>query len=293
VLGTGPTISSPTINTAATLGFITGSTQCLHVNTSGVLSGTGSDCGSGGSTAFSALTGGTNTTAAMVVGTGATLEVAASTLELQGSSTGYTAFASANASATNYTMTFPAATDTVVTLAATQTLTNKTLTSPTLTTPALGTPASGTLTNATGLPVGGIASIAADTIVANATGSGASPTAVSVGSEMMAYLQAATLYTIAPTGCTPSAHVGGPFGGKITLAAGPCTSIVVTINGATGFTDTNGFHCTVADDTTQAAGTYIPNWTSSADNTTTATIPIPAAAGATDVISFMCQPRTL
>ena len=40
-------------------------------------------------------------------------------------------------------------TDQVVTLVASQTLTNKTLTSPTLTTPALGTPASGTLTNCT------------------------------------------------------------------------------------------------------------------------------------------------
>lgn len=46
----------------------------------------------------------------------------------------------------------------VVTLSASQTLTNKTLTSPTLTTPALGTPASGTLTNCTGLPVAGITS---------------------------------------------------------------------------------------------------------------------------------------
>ena len=54
------------------------------------------------------------------------------------------------------TLTAPAITDTLVTLTATQTLTNKTLTSPTLTTPALGTPSSGTLTNCTGLPVAAI-----------------------------------------------------------------------------------------------------------------------------------------
>lgn len=35
--------------TAPTFGTITGSTQCLHVDTTGLLSGTGSDCGSGGS----------------------------------------------------------------------------------------------------------------------------------------------------------------------------------------------------------------------------------------------------
>lgn len=44
-----------------------------------------------------------------------------------GSSTGYTALASANAGSSNYTLTFPAATDTVTTNAATQTLTNKTI----------------------------------------------------------------------------------------------------------------------------------------------------------------------
>lgn len=51
------------------------------------------------------------------------------------------------------TLTLPAITDTLVTLTATQTLTNKTLTSPTMTGPILGTPASGTLTNCTGLPL--------------------------------------------------------------------------------------------------------------------------------------------
>jgi len=53
------------------------------------------------------------------------------------------------------TITFPGASDTVVGLSATQTLTNKTLTSPSMTSPILGTPTSGTLTNCTGLPISG------------------------------------------------------------------------------------------------------------------------------------------
>jgi hypothetical protein len=52
---------------------ISGSTQCLHASTAGIISGTGSDCGSGGSSAFSTLTSGTNTSAAMIVGSGASL----------------------------------------------------------------------------------------------------------------------------------------------------------------------------------------------------------------------------
>lgn len=59
VFGTAPTISSPTINTAATFGFITGSTQCLTVDTSGVLSGSGAPCG-GTATAVPSVQTGTN-----------------------------------------------------------------------------------------------------------------------------------------------------------------------------------------------------------------------------------------
>lgn len=79
----------------------------------------------------------------------------ASGILLKGSSTGLTTFASANAGASNFTLTFPAATDTVVTLAATQTLTSKTLTSPTLggtvTLPDSGTYTSTGLANAVAL----------------------------------------------------------------------------------------------------------------------------------------------
>lgn len=48
-------------------------------------------------------------------------------LLLYGSSTGYTTLSSANAGASNYTATFPAATDTIAELTQTQTLTNKTI----------------------------------------------------------------------------------------------------------------------------------------------------------------------
>ena len=50
--GTGALVfgTSPTISTGLTLGFLTGSSQCLTVDTSGVVSGTGAACGGSGST---------------------------------------------------------------------------------------------------------------------------------------------------------------------------------------------------------------------------------------------------
>lgn len=50
VFGTAPTISSLNAATAMTLAFLTGSTQCLQVNSSGAVSGTGAACGGSGST---------------------------------------------------------------------------------------------------------------------------------------------------------------------------------------------------------------------------------------------------
>lgn len=74
------------------------------------------------------------------------------TLILAGSTSGTLVLHSTAVAGTG-SLTFPTGTDTLVGLAATQTLTNKTLTAPTLTTPALGTPTAGVLSSCTGLPL--------------------------------------------------------------------------------------------------------------------------------------------
>lgn len=93
-----------------------------------------------------------------------------------------------------------------------------------------------------------------------------------------------TKFTAAGTGCTVGTTTGGAYAGTFALAAGPCTSVALTIAGATGATSVNGWSCQAHDRT---APTVLIGGEASS-TTTTATITIPAGAGATDVISFSC-----
>lgn len=135
--------------------------------------------------------------------------------------------------ATTRTLTVPDVSDTLVTLGATQTLTNKTLTSPTMTAPVLGTPASGVLTNCTGTAAG----LTAGNVTTNANLTGAvtsSGNATSLGSFTTAALNTALsdndVATLAgaetltnktltsPTLTTPA--LGTPASGTLTNATG-------------------------------------------------------------------------
>lgn len=211
-----------------------------------------------------------------------------SLFKILGSSTGANTFTMANASATNYTTTFPAATDTVVELAATQTLTNKTLTSPTLTTPALGTPASGVMTNLTGtpssiglanataasLPLTGIATIATGTFLGNTSGSTASASAQPSVSYV---IDGGTKFTAAGTGtcATITTTVGGTAVGKMTCTGtSGASTITITLP-----TATNGWECDGADLTTTTDLLHM-----TADTTTTCVLS--GTIVANDVITF-------
>lgn len=142
----------------------------------------------------------------------------ASGLSLQGSSTGITTLTSANSTPTNYTLTLPAITDTVVTLTAAQTLSNKTFVGADL-----GTPVAINLANATGSP--NLNTVSADRYTVNGnnvnaqTGTSYTLTSSDCGKEVIisnASAIAVSVNTGLPAGCWANIVQGGT--GQVTVA---------------------------------------------------------------------------
>ena len=98
---------------------------------------------------------------------------------------------------------------------------------------ALGTPSSGTLTNATGLPVSGIAAIADGTLLCNTSGSSAAPTACK-SHTVKDTTGPSTTYSNTANTRTMQVGVNDNFNGVVDV--GPSAVLLLKTNGATAAT---------------------------------------------------------
>lgn len=154
------------------------------------------------------------------LGTG--LTVTTGTLALAGNLATTGAFNTTLAQSASITLTLPAASGTLATLAGTETLTNKTLTSPTLTTPILGTPSSGTLSSCTGYPTASLTGLGAGVATFLATPSSANLRAAvtdETGSGALVFAVAPT-FSNGMTLSTGTLNINTNSGAGISLSAG-------------------------------------------------------------------------
>lgn len=225
-----------------------------------------------------------------------------SDIVLLGSSTGGTTLTSDNAGASNFTLHFPAANDTIVTLAASQALTNKTLTAPVMTAPVLGTPASGNATNFTNIPVANATGVlpaangGAGTINGALKGNGSGTVSQAASTDLsnsanIPLLNAANVYSAQQSGSVTTLSIstatftpnGSNNNYQITLvhASCPCTLANPSVTPVAG---TSGQIEVIQSST---GSDLISTWGSSyVTSGGTSTITLSTAANAIDILSY-------